>query len=229
MTSTGASADLFGPGLGETQRLVLLALKQRGPSTVSALSAELGLAPTTLRGHLQALAGEGLVARHGLTHGKRGRPDVVFAVGPEGERLFPRFESQVLGELIRYLSASGRQDAVEDFFASRVSARRERLLPRVQGLQGVERLREVARIMSEEGFMARVDAGPDGRPRLHLCHCPLQGLVAETRIPCRYEESLLAEFAGSPIDRIDYLPDGGTACSYLERAAAPAQPSEESP
>src|SRR5690349_22990260 len=64
-TAPDGSGDFFGPGLGETQRHLLLTLKERGPSTVTALSGALGLAATTLRGHLQALGGEGLVVRQG--------------------------------------------------------------------------------------------------------------------------------------------------------------------
>jgi len=209
--------DLFTPGLGETQRNVLLALKEQGQSTVAELAGKMGLAPTTLRAHLQALAADGLVARRGSKHGKRGRPDVVFTLGPEGERLFPRQEGELLRELIRHLG-SRREQVLDEFFAARVAARRDRLLPRVEGLQGVERLREVARILSEEGFMARVGAGSDGKPALHLGHCPIRGVVAETRVPCRYEEALLAELMGSPLTRTDYLPEGGVACTYVQGA-----------
>jgi predicted ArsR family transcriptional regulator len=221
-SSTEATRDLFGPGLGETQRNLLLALKQRGPSTVATLSAELGLAATTLRSQLQVLAAQALVTREGRRFGKRGRPDVVFALGPEGERLFPRCESQVMGELVRHLESRRREDVLHEFFSTRAAMRAERLLPRVQGLRGVDRLREVARILTEEGFMARVDAGSDGRPVLHLCHCPIRGIVEETRLPCRFEEALLAQLLESPIARIDYLPDGGRACSYVERPASAA-------
>lgn len=215
MRATGDdSGDLFGPGLGETQRNLLLALKERGPSTVTALSGVLRLAPTTLRGHLQALTGAGLVIRHGQKYGKRGRPDVVFALGPEGERLFPQHDGEVLGELIRHLRDREREQVLDEFFAARVATRRPRLLARVAHLEGDARWREVARILSEEGFMARVEI-VDGRPMLYLCHCPIRGVVAETRLPCRYEQALIAELVGAPISRTDYMPDGGITCSYV--------------
>ena len=213
-TVPDGSGDFFGPGLGETQRHLLLILKERGPSTVTALSGALGLAATTLRGHLQALSGEGLVVRQGQKYGKRGRPDVVFALGPEGERLFPRHEAQVLGELIGHLRDQKREQLLDEFFAARVASRRPRLLARVDQLRGEERLREVARILSEEGFMARVEI-VDGRATLYLCHCPIRGVIAETRLPCRYEQALIAELMGAPITRTDYMPDGGITCSYV--------------
>lgn len=218
-TTADDSGDLFGPGLGETQRNLLLALKERGPSTVTVLSGALGLAPTTLRGHLQALTGQGLVVRHGQQHGKRGRPDVVFALGPEGERLFPQHDGQVLGELIRHLQDREREQVLNEFFAARVAARRSRLLARVSHLRGDERWHEVARILSEEGFMARVET-VEGHATLYLCHCPIRGVVAETRLPCRYEQALIAELMGAPITRTDYMPDGGISCSYVAARSA---------
>ncbi|HEY6809074.1 MAG TPA: MarR family transcriptional regulator, partial [Gemmatimonadales bacterium] len=192
-TTDAAGAERgFGPGLGDTQRAILLALKRLGPATQAEISRALALAPATIREHLQTLASRGLIERRGTRRGKPGRPEVVYGLASEGERLFPRREAEILGALVRYLHARGQDRLVDAFFAARVADRRADALARVAPLGCAGRFAEVARIFSEAGYMARVQ-GTGARRTLRLCHCPISAAVAETSAPCRYEQELIAE------------------------------------
>jgi predicted ArsR family transcriptional regulator len=204
---------LFGPGLGEAQQAILLSLKRLGPATQAEIGLELDYAPATVREHLRTLTAHGLVERRGSRHGKRGRPEVVYGMTRRGDACFPQRESAVLGELVAHLLELGHGALLERFFAARVAARRPAALKRVQGLHGVERFQEVARILSEEGFMALV-GGTTAEPTLRLCHCPIRDLVAVTPLPCRYEQALIGELLDRPLTRLEYVPDGQASCSY---------------
>jgi predicted ArsR family transcriptional regulator len=220
-----STAPLFGPGLGESQRAILLSLKRLGPATQAQVGQELDYAPATLREHLRTLTAHGIVERRGSRHGKRGRPEVVYALTQRGNTLFPQRESGVLCELVVHLLDLGHAKLLEQFFAARVAARRPAALARVRGLRGADRFQEVARILSEEGFMALVGGTP-AEPALRLCHCPIRDLVAVTPVPCRYEQALIGELLDRPLQRIEYLPDGQASCSY--RAAGPTTSAQES-
>lgn len=201
------------PGLGETQRALLIALKRLGPATQAEVGRELDYAPATLREHLQALAAHALVERRGTRRAKRGRPEVVYALTPQGESLFPRREATVLRELVDYLGRRGHARLLDAFFAARVKARRADAHARVKSLRGTARVAEVARIFSDEGYMAVVGGTP-AQPTLRLCHCPIRDLVAVTRTPCRHEQALMADLLG-PLERTEYMPDGQHSCSYI--------------
>jgi predicted ArsR family transcriptional regulator len=204
----------FGPGLGETQRLLLLALKRLGTSTVAELRAELGLAPATLREHLQALELHRLVERRGSRRHERGRPEVLYGVAPGGEALFPHAEAAVLRELVAFLEQDGQRATLERFFSERLAQRRADGLERVAGLAKAERLAEVARLFSEEGFMAEPATAADGTPALRMRHCPLRDVVAATDLPCRAEIALAQELAGQPLIRIEHSAHKRGACTY---------------
>lgn len=206
--------ELFGPGLGETQRLLLLALKRLGSATLAELREELGLAPATLREHLQALALHGLVERRGTRRHARGRPEVVYGIAPEGEALFPRADADVLRELVAFIDREGQGAMLQRFFHERLAERRAKGLERVAGLRGAARLAEVARLFSEEGFMAEPAATADGTPTLRVGHCPLRNVVAATDLPCRAEIALAQELAGQPLVRIEHRAHEGGACTY---------------
>jgi predicted ArsR family transcriptional regulator len=224
--TTIADTALFGPGLGEAQQAILLSLKRNGTATQAEIGRDLDYAPATLREHLRTLTTYGLIERRGSRHGKRGRPEVVYALTRRGDVCFPHRESAVLCELVAFLLEPGHGDLLDRFFADRVASRRPAALSRVRELRGLDRFQEVARILSEEGFMALV-GGTAAEPTLRLCHCPIRNLVAVTQLPCRYEQALLGELLERPLTRLEYLPDGQPSCSYC--AAAPTTPAQESP
>lgn len=201
-------------GLGDTQRQLLELLKRRGRLTVSEIGAEFDLAAGTLREHLNALGSRGLVERAGTRKVGPGRPEVVYALSSAAEALFPNKEGELLAALVRYLLATGKAAALEGFFAERVAARRDAAMARVAGKGGSERVAEVARILSDEGFMAEVTELEGDHPGLNLCHCPLKEAVAATHLPCRAELAFVGELLGKPLTRTTYMPDGDLTCSY---------------
>lgn len=78
---------------------------------------------------------------------------------------------------------------------------------------------EVARILTEEGFMAEVDTDPEGRELLRLCHCPMRSLVDVTKAPCRSELRSVREMLGRHLVRVSYIPAGDTSCCYALKEA----------
>ncbi len=206
------------PGLGESQRSLLDALKRRGAATTAELAAELDLNPETVRDHLRTLTAHGLARRLGSARGGRGRPELLYGLAPAAEALFPRREGEVLRRLAAYLRETGNEELLAAFFMRLVDERRADALARVRELEGRERLDEVARILTELGFMAVVEGSVEA-PRLRLCHCPLRELVDETAIPCRVEIGFVAELLGERLARVSHIPAGDPACSYEEAVA----------
>lgn len=213
------------PGLRDSQRALLALLKRRGPRTILDLEAEAGLARESLRDHLRSLTAQGLVERSGVRRAGPGRPAVVYRLSERGERLFPQRQGELLGELATFLRADD-PDALERFFAARAAARRPRLQARVAGLAGAERVRAVAALLDEEGFLAETEPGADGETRLRLCHCPLRELVQVSHVACRAELALVEELLGRPARRESFMPEGGTSCTYSfpDRPADAADP-----
>lgn len=203
------------PGLGQSQRAILDALKRRGEATIPELAAGLALSAESVREHVRVLAGHELVLRAGTrrrTQG-RGRPEILYRLAPAAEAMFPRREGELLHALAAHLVAEGHEDVLRRFLEHSVAGRRADALRRVEGLRGRQRLDEVARILSEAGFMAQVDDTPDG-PALRLCHCPIRDLVAATRLPCRSELRFIGTLLGEPLARSSYIPAGDAACGY---------------
>lgn len=205
------------PGLGASQRQVLRTLKLHGATTIPQLAAVLELNVETVRHHLQMLRALKLVEERGRRRTGRGRPEVLYALTLDAEALFPRREGEVLRALAEHLLETGNEQALEEFFDRYIGGRREEALRRVEHLEGDERLAEVARILSELGFMAQVGEGEVAD--LRLCHCPLRELVGVTKIPCRAELGFVRELLGERLTRLSYIPAGDASCTYRTGAA----------
>lgn len=218
------AASPLGPGLGDSQRQLLDLIKRRGECAIADLEEGLALNRETLRAHLRALTSLGLVERCGARRNGPGRPHVLYRLTAGGESLFPRREGALLRELAGFLVEEERLDLLEAFFARRQARKRAALREQVAGLGRKERLERLARVLSDEGFVAEV-VDREGTAGLRLCHCPLRELVAVTRLPCRFEMSLIEEVLGEPLRREEFLPEGGHACSYAaaERPGRPAR------
>jgi predicted ArsR family transcriptional regulator len=134
---------------------------------------------------------------------------VLYGLTPRADALFPQRESQILADLAAHLLKRGDEGTLKRFFEERASRRLKTGRARLAGLRGGKRLEEVARFLTEEGYMAEVADGA-----LRLAHCPLMGVVSVTRLPCRAELAMVEKLVGRRLRRIDYLPDGGLSCSY---------------
>lgn len=211
------------PGLGETQREMLGALREHGAMTLAQLGQLVDRNRETLRHHMRSLAERGLVERAESEPDGRGRPEVVYQLASGTHDLFPQRERQVLRELVEFLLERGDADQLEAFFARRAERKRRLAEKRLKGLAGERRMQEVASFLTEEGFLARIEKPEGGVGRevdtLRIVHCPLEGLVDATRLPCRAELDLVAELLGRPLSRLEFMPAGGRTCSYaIERA-----------
>lgn len=200
--------------MGESQNRILEHLKRRGISTIPALAEDLELSVETVRTHLRSLGSEGLVQRSGTRRGGRGRPEILYGLTESAEAWFPNRESEILQKLAAYLEDAGQQALLREFFAGYVDERRSDAMARVADLKGNSRVREVARILSEAGFMAEAGEDAEGRTVLKLPHCPMRRLVDATKAPCRAELAFVRDLLGEQLTRVEYIPEGDAACCY---------------
>jgi len=212
------SLAVVAPGLAGSQRQLLEMLKRRGATTIPVLAEGLRRNVETIRHHLRALESLGYVKRAGKRAVGPGRPELVYGLTAAAEVLFPRREGELLQALAAHLKETGNESLLRDFFESWIGARRADALARVEGLSGAARVEEVARIMSELGFMASAETGRS-QPRLHLCHCPLRDLVAVSRVPCQAELGFVGELLGAGLTRLAFIAAGDNTCSYRTRPA----------
>lgn len=97
----------------ETQ-VKLLALVRRSPQTVTGLAEALRVTDNGIRTHIATLQRLGLIEAAGTQRDTGGKPARLYALTREGEELFPKAYSLVLGALVEEISRTdGPKHAVK--------------------------------------------------------------------------------------------------------------------
>jgi len=213
---------------------LLYTLKSRGPLTASALARALGITAVGIRQHLAKLYAEDLVAFDDQA-GEIGRPKRFWRLTAKGHGRFPDTHGDLTVNLISGIRSVFGETGLDRLIKARqetaVAAYRRALEP-CSSLE--DRVRTVARLRSEEGYMAEFEAKPDGSFILIENHCPICAAARTCQGFCRSELELFrAAFgAGMSVTRQEHLLTEGRRCVYLIAACHPmtgAQPGDALP
>lgn len=213
-TPTGIRAQ----NLGTTKRRIVERLK-RADTKVADLARGLDMTEAGVRQHLDALAEYGLVtSRTGPAEG-RGRPPTVWALTDLAQDLFPDRHDDLTVELITAVrTALGDQGlaAVIDARAEVQRAAYERALAKQGTLRA--RVEALARIRTEEGYLAEVVDDPERRGVLLVeHHCPICTAASSCPGLCGSELALFRDVLGPQVsvERTQYIIAGDRRCTYL--------------
>src|SRR3989442_1390346 len=157
---------------------VLLELKRAQPRTAKQLADTLGVSPNAVRHHLKELEAESLIT-YGREQRGVGAPTFAYRLSAAGEALFPRAYEATLTELLERVTEKAGRGAAVELFRDHYRELTHRVSAELEGKGAPERVALVARLMSEQGYMAdwRETAGsvracpshspiPRGGPRL---------------------------------------------------------------
>ena len=221
----GARRDASAGAPSSLRRAILIHLRQAGPSSPDALAASLGASRTGILQQLHALEAAGLVSHAAEKHGV-GRPRHVYDVTADAQGLFPTDYGGFASGLVKAIEAVGGEDLVEQVFA----ARRRQIGDRVRRRMGeqlqdnaslVAKVRALAVLQDEAGYLAEAVVGPDGAIRLREHNCAIDKIARRTSAPCDAELALFREILGENVVRETHIASGDRCCSYLIGAPTP--------
>lgn len=200
--------------LSEAKAALIDMMKIEGEISVDDAVAELDLAKTTIRQHLQLLEQYGLVKRRQQRQG-RGRPRIMYSLTEKAREFYPTLEGELLRELVEYLIHQGHLSLVDGFFRDRWTNDEATVIAQAEAAGGDwdARMEALGAFLSDRGFLPEVETNGDGT-RLRVCNCPYRSAVEATRLPCRLECDLLTELSGREVNRVEYILDGDPCCVY---------------
>jgi len=194
---------------------LVTALKQAGESTADDLASSLGVTVSAVRQQLEGLAVEGLVAWRPESRG-RGRPTHLYRLTRDAEPLFPKAYGGLTNELLGYV---GDVDPalVDDIFDRRRQRRLEgaRLRLAAVGDDFPARVAELARILDDDGYLARFEAVGDGTFRIVEHNCAVLDVAERYGQACSSEIAFLRQaLPDARIDRVSHMIAGAHSCAY---------------
>ncbi|MGF1608486.1 MAG: helix-turn-helix transcriptional regulator [Kiloniellales bacterium] len=204
------------------RRAILDRLKQEGPQDAGTLAAGLGVSAMAVRQHLYDLQEQGLVAYEEEAR-PLGRPAKLWRLTPDADAFFPDGHAELTLSLLAAMGEAFGGEGLERLLAVRtreqIAAYRQRIGP---GRPLPERLRRLAELRSEEGYMAAVEPQDDGSFLLVENHCPICAAAAACTGLCAAELAVFRATLGDDVsvERTDHILAGARRCAYRVRPRA---------
>jgi predicted ArsR family transcriptional regulator len=168
------------------------------------------------RQHLTKLAEDGLVDAADRSEGV-GRPKRIWSLTEAGHARFPDNHAGLTLELIAAIRKTGGEAMLDSVIDVREKAALESYTHALAGAASLrEKVKRLARIRSEEGYMANVAASADGSLLLVENHCPICAAAKTCQGFCRSELSLFREALGRgvTVEREEHIVAGARRCAY---------------
>jgi predicted ArsR family transcriptional regulator len=195
---------------------VLHALKAAGPQTAEALGRELNMTAVGARQHLTRLQDEELVAAEDRSEGV-GRPKRLWSLTEAGHARFPDNHAGLTLELIAAIRKAGGEVLLDQVIGSREQSALKIYRARLDGAKTLkEKVKRLAAIRSEEGYMARTEPAKDGAVLLVENHCPICVAARSCQGFCRSELNMFRTVLGDgvAVERTEHVLGGAHRCVY---------------
>jgi iron-sulfur cluster biosynthesis transcriptional regulator SufR len=216
-------SETIGDQLQPTRRKIVLALKQHGGLTAAELADMLGITSMGVRRHLTTLERDKLV-RYDLVQRGKGRPSYVYHLSPQAENLFPKNYAQLANELLGYLADDAGEKTVIQLFERRAQRRIRNAEAQLGGRPLGERVEGLARLLSNEGYLAEFEQEDERTFWLLEHNCAVHDVANEFSAACASEMSFLqAILPDATVTREHHMMGGEMMCAYRIESSGPDQ------
>ena len=198
--------------MSETRMRILQLLKMRAGMTVSQLTDALPISQMGIRQHLAILEAEDLV-EYNREKQKRGRPLHIYRLTEQANNLFPTTYANFAVGLMNEVAKFNGPGFINKVFQERMKSQLQTYQQRLQGKNLSERVKELARIRDEEGYMACFDESDDDYVLIEH-NCPISMIAEEYPYVCEIELGLFRQSLGMKVIREDHLMQGSHRCCY---------------
>ncbi len=185
------------------------------------LAERLGLTAMAVRQHLYALQSEKLV-----TAEERpvpvGRPAKHWRLTREADRLFPDAYAELSVALIDALADAFGAEGLGRVLEARCARQRAEYEGRIEPSAPLEKkLGQLARVRTEEGYMAEVKPDGDASFLFIENHCPICAAATACKGFCATELDLFRVVLGPEvgIERVEHIVSGDRRCAYRIKPA----------
>lgn len=202
--------------MSQTRRRIVKLLKTEGPMDSARLAARLKVTPMAVRQHLYALQEERLVSAEERPV-PVGRPAKHWRLTQDADRLFPDAYAEISVALIDAVGATFGPGGMARLLETRLARQQTDYAARITSSAPLgKKLRQLARVRTEEGYMAEVK--PDGRGAFLFIenHCPICAAATACQGFCATELDLFRGLLGKgvSVERAEHIVSGDRRCAY---------------
>ena len=203
----------------QTTERILYFIKTKGPVSTATLAKTLDMTGEAARQQVQKLVAAGLIEGRQEAQAGAGRPRQNWVLTEAGNTRFPDTHAQLTIKLIGSVRQLFGEAGLDKLITQREEESRSAYALACSAPDLPTRLRQLATVRDEEGYMARVEA--DGDDWLLIeDHCPICAAARTCQGFCRSELQLFQEVVGpgATIVREQHVLANAMRCVYRIRA-----------
>jgi predicted ArsR family transcriptional regulator len=202
----------------DVRQAILIDLRRHGPSSMDEIGGRLAMGRAAVLQQVRALEAAGLIARHSVRHGV-GRPRHRYDVTPDAQGLLPSNYDGLATGMVGAIEAVGGTQLLAQVFEARRTEARDRLAARLAarlpaGAALIDRVRELAVIQDEQGYLCQATLAPDGSIHLAEYNCAIHHVAVGHPTACGSELDLFRDVLGADVVRESHIMAGDRCCSY---------------
>lgn len=199
----------------QTTERILYFIKTKGPVSTATLAKTLDMTGEAARQQVQKLVAAGLIEGRQEAQAGAGRPRQNWVLTEAGNARFPDTHAQLTIKLIGSVRQLFGEAGLDKLITQREEESRSAYALACSAPDLPTRLRQLAAVRDEEGYMARVE--DDGEDWLLIeDHCPICAAARTCQGFCRSELQLFQEVVGpgATIVREQHLLANAMRCVY---------------
>jgi DeoR family suf operon transcriptional repressor len=201
------------PTSESTKERIFQALRSRGQMTVSELAEAIEITPIAIRHHLTSLQTEGMVEVREERHGV-GRPHQLYKLTANAVDRNPSRYYQFTNLLLDQLKENLPPEMVNKLLLEVASSMAGEWKAELDSLPLPQRLDRLVQLLTQEGYVARVDPAGPGKYRLTELACPYSRISLSHPEVCSLDASMISRALGTPVERTSCIRAGSNSCTF---------------
>ena len=202
--------------ISPAERRVLTYLKLVGRCEVKAIAGSLQVTGMAVRYHLAVLEKAGLVKTARERRGV-GRPHTVYSLSASADAFFPKEYESLASNLIRSIAVLDGESTVARLFEHMKKAEVARYCSRMAGKPLRRRVAEMAKIMTEVGYMAKWRQLDARTFQITEYNCAISCVAQQCQQACEAELDMMQKLLNAAVSRKEHMVAGDSTCRYVIR------------
>lgn len=204
----------------QTRKAILDILKREGAQDSKTLAERIGVTAMAIRQHLYALQSEKLLT-YTQTARSKGRPAKMWELTPAADQFFPDGNAELLVNMITLVGDLYGEDGLTQLVQARADNQLVQYKSQLKPADPLaKKLQTIAKIRTDEGYMAEIQTQADGSYLLVENHCPICAAAQTCGKFCTAEQVLFQRLLepDATVQRSEYILDGDRRCAYAVKS-----------
>ena len=170
--------------------------------------------------HLSVLQNRGLVESIETRESSVGRPKMMYQLTSQSKSIFPKSYSAIATHALDFIERNMGKEGVERVLRDRQDDLFDKYYKHLKDLDFEKRVKELARIRDEEGYMAESKKESKLSSRRHVLleyNCPIIHIAEKHWEACSVETELFEKLLGANIETTHRAAKGDLICKFVIR------------